>query len=161
MVPVLVLVPVLFIAGVLFGYFEALPRAAHFLLNFNSSNFDIELRAQDYYSFSITFLAALGLVFQVPVVIMGLIRLRIVSTRQLRKNRGYAILLIAIIAAVVTPTPDPVTMLITMAPLVLLFELSILLAWILERRLPAEEEWDEDDDEVLPLDEDPDDSLTI
>ncbi len=155
--PMLTLVPLLFVAGVLFGYFVALPRAAHFLLNFNSDQFDILVRAQDYYSFTITFLAALGLVFQVPVVVMGLTRLRIVNTRQLRKNRGYVILAISVIAAVVTPTPDPVTMLITMAPLVLLFELSILLAWVLERRRPSEEE----DEELLPLDEDPDPTLSI
>ena len=138
--PLLLLVPALFIAGVLFGYFVALPRAADFLLNFNSSNFDIQLRAQDYYSFAILFLAALGGVFQVPVVVMGLTRLRIVTTTQLRNNRGYVILAIAVIAAVVTPTPDPVTMLITMAPLVLLFELSILLAWVLERRRSSSDE---------------------
>ncbi|HVW17962.1 MAG TPA: twin-arginine translocase subunit TatC [Solirubrobacteraceae bacterium] len=154
--PVLMLVPLLFVAGVLFGYFVALPRAANFLLGFNSSNFDIELRAQDYYSFTITFLGALGLVFQVPIAVMALVRLGVVSTRQLRRNRGYAILLIAIIAAVVTPTPDPVTMLITMAPLVLLFELSILLARALERRRPQED----DEEELLPLDEDPFDTAT-
>jgi sec-independent protein translocase protein TatC len=146
--PVLLLVPLLFAGGVLFGYFEALPRATHFLLNYNSDQFDILLRAQDYYSFAIVFLGALGLVFQVPVAIMGLTRLGIVTTRQLRGNRGYAILVIAIVAAVVTPTPDPVTMLVTMAPLVALFELSILLAWLLERRRPSDEElaWADDEE---------------
>lgn len=138
--PLLLLIPALFIGGVLFGYFVALPRAAEFLLNFNSDNFDIQLRAQDYYSFAILFLAALGLVFQVPVAVMALTRLRVVTTKQLRKNRGYILLAIAVIAAVVTPTPDPVTMLITMAPLVVLFELSILLARVLERRSASGED---------------------
>jgi sec-independent protein translocase protein TatC len=137
--PLLLLIPALFVGGVLFGYFVALPRAAEFLLNFNSDNFDIQLRAQDYYSFAILFLAALGLVFQVPVAVMALTRLQVVTTKQLRKNRGYILLAIAVIAAVVTPTPDPVTMLITMAPLVVLFELSILLARVLERRSASEE----------------------
>jgi sec-independent protein translocase protein TatC len=155
--PVLVLVPLLFITGVLFGYFVALPRAAHFLLNFNSDNFDILLRAQDYYSFAVVFLGALGLVFQVPVVVMGLTRLQIVTTRQLRKSRGIAILVIAIVAAVVTPTPDPVTMLVTMAPLVVLFELSILLARVLERRRSD----DEDDEEEPMLGEDHHDTVTL
>lgn len=139
-VPLLLLIPALFIGGVAFGYFVALPRAADFLLNFNSDEFDIQLRAQDYYSFAIVFLAALGLVFQVPVAVMALTRLEIVSTAQLRRNRGYVILAIAVIAAVVTPTPDPVTMLITMAPLVVLFELSILLARVLERRRASDED---------------------
>ena len=144
--PVLVMVPLLFAAGVAFGYFVALPRAATFLLNFNSAHFDIQLRAQDYYSFSVTFLAAIGLLFQVPIGVLALTRLGIISTKQLRKNRGYVILGAAVVAAVATPTPDPVTMLITMAPLLVLFELSILLAALLERRRAANADNDDDSD---------------
>jgi sec-independent protein translocase protein TatC len=135
--PLLGLVPALFAAGVAFGYFVALPRAANFLLNFNDQQFDILLRAQDYYSFAVLFLGAVGLLFQVPIVVLALTRLEIVTTRQLRANRGYVILGIAIVAAVATPTPDPVTMLVSMAPLLVLFELSILLAALLERRRAA------------------------
>jgi sec-independent protein translocase protein TatC len=135
--PLLLMIPFLFASGVAFGYFVALPRAASFLLTFNQKHFDILLRAQDYYSFSITFLAAIGLLFQVPIGVLALTRLGILSTTQLRKNRGYVILGAAIVAAVATPTPDPVTMLITMAPLLVLFELSILLASLLERRRAA------------------------
>jgi sec-independent protein translocase protein TatC len=135
--PLLVMVPVLFFAGVAFGYLVALPRAAHFLLNFNASHFDILLRAQDYYSFTVLFLAAVGLLFEVPILVLALTRLEIVTPRQLRKNRGYVVLGVAIVAAVVTPTPDPVTMLLTMAPMLVLFELSILLASILDRRRAA------------------------
>ncbi|MEJ7783208.1 MAG: twin-arginine translocase subunit TatC, partial [Solirubrobacteraceae bacterium] len=132
--PILVLIPLLFIGGVLFAYFVALPKAADFLLNFNEQNFDIQLRAQDYYSFSVTFLASIGFLFQVPMGVLALTRLGIVSVAQLRKNRGYVLLATAVVAAVVTPTPDPITMLITMAPLVVLFELSILGASFLEGR---------------------------
>ncbi|MCW2990125.1 MAG: tatC [Solirubrobacterales bacterium] len=142
--PVLLMIPLLFIGGVLFGYFVALPRAASFLLNFNEQNFDIQLRAQDYYSFSVTFLAAIGLLFQVPMGVLALTRLGIVSVGQLRKNRGYVLLGTAIVAAIATPTPDPITMLITMAPLVVLFELSILGAAVLDRRKPADDEDDFD-----------------
>jgi sec-independent protein translocase protein TatC len=132
--PLMLMIPLLFVGGVAFAYFVALPRAADFLLNFNSSKFDIQLRAQDYYSFSVTFLAAIGLLFQVPIGVLALTRLGIISVAQLRKNRGYVILGCAVIAAIATPTPDPVTMLVTMAPLVILFELSILLAALLDRR---------------------------
>jgi sec-independent protein translocase protein TatC len=142
--PLLLMVPVLFAAGVAFGYFIALPRAAHFLLTFNQKHFDILLRAQDYYSFTITLLIALGAFFQVPIGVLALSRLGIVSATRLRKSRGYALLVNAIIAAVVTPTPDPVTMLITMAPIVVLFELSILLVSLLERRRTATADFDED-----------------
>src|SRR3954451_4272854 len=144
--PVLFGIPLLFIAGVAFGYFIALPRAANFLLNFNEQNFDIQLRAQDYYSFSITFLAVIGLLFQVPMAVMALVRLGIVSVAQLRKNRGYVVLAVAVVAAVATPTPDPVTMLICMAPLLVLFELSILGASVLERRRENNAEPDDSDD---------------
>jgi len=141
--PLLVMIPVLFAGGVAFGYFVALPRAANFLLNFNEKNFDIQLRAQDYYSFSVTFLAAIGLLFQVPMGVLALTRLGIVSVATLRKNRGYVVLGTAVVAAIATPTPDPVTMLICMAPLLILFELSILGASVLERR---REEADDDED---------------
>jgi sec-independent protein translocase protein TatC len=148
--PLLLMVPALFAAGVAFGYFVALPRAAKFLLNFNENQFDIQLRAQDYYSFAVVFLAAVGLLFQVPMAVLALTRLEIVSTRQLRKNRGYVVLGIAVVAAVATPTPDPVTMLVCMAPLLVLFELSILLAAALERRRAAEAALDDDLDLLTP-----------
>ena len=148
--PLLLMVPALFISGVAFGYFVALPRAAHFLLNFNDQHFDILLRAQDYYSFAVLFLAAVGLLFQVPIGVLALTRLEIVTPQQLRKNRGYVILGVAIVAAVATPTPDPVTMLVTMAPMVVLFELSILLASVLERRREASAALDDDLDPLTP-----------
>jgi sec-independent protein translocase protein TatC len=75
----------------------------------------------------------------------------VISARQLGRNRGYVILGLSVVAAVATPTPDPVTMLIAMAPLVILFELSIILARIFERRAEkrAEQEWDADDDPAV------------
>jgi sec-independent protein translocase protein TatC len=147
--PIMLMVPVLFAAGVAFGYFVALPRATHFLLNFNSSSFDILVRAADYYKFAVILIALIGLLFQIPVGVLAVTRLGVISARQLAHNRGYVILGIAVVAAVATPTPDPVTMLVAMAPLVVLFEFSVLLARIFERRRAAaasEERWDLDDD---------------
>lgn len=147
--PLMLMVPCLFLAGVAFGYFVALPRAIHFLLTFNDGNFDILIRATDYYKFAIILIALIGLLFQIPVGVLAVTRMGIVSARQLAKNRGYVILAIAVVAAVATPTPDPVTMLIAMAPLLVLFELSVLLARIFERRrarAEPEERWDLDDD---------------
>jgi len=146
------MVPFLFLCGVAFGYFVALPRAINFLQNFNDQSFDILIRAADYYKFSIILLLVIGVLFQIPVGVLAVTRLGVISARQLGKNRGYVILLLAVVAAVATPTPDPVTMLIAMAPLVVLFELSVLLARIFERRAEKrarEEEWDEDDDPAL------------
>jgi sec-independent protein translocase protein TatC len=126
--PLMSLVPVLFISGVVFGYFLALPRAVQFLQNYNDGAFDILVQAKDYYRFCTLLLAAMGLLFQIPVGVLAIVRLRILTLKQLRAYRGYALILFAVVAAVVTPTPDPFTMLIAMAPLVVLYEVSLLLA---------------------------------
>jgi Tat protein translocase TatC len=125
--PLLVLIPLLFLAGVVFAYFVVMPTATKFLLNFNNDQFNVQVRARDYYSFFSTTLLAVGVIFQVPVGILAVTRLGIVSPRQLSRNRRYAYLIIAIVAAAL-PGVDPVTMLIEMVPLLLLYELSILLA---------------------------------
>jgi sec-independent protein translocase protein TatC len=133
--PLMAMVPFLFIAGVVFAYYMVLPNAINFLQNFNDDQFDILLQAKDYYKFSITVLIAMGLCFQVPVGILACTRLGIVSVAQLRHSRRYSILGIAVIAMLL-PGQDPVTMLSLMVPLYLLFEGSILLAWLIERRSP-------------------------
>jgi Tat protein translocase TatC len=125
--PLLLLIPFLFLAGVAFAYFVVMPTATKFLLNFNNNQFNVQVRARDYYSFFSTTLLAVGIIFQVPVGILAVTRLGIITPRQLSKNRRYAYLVIAIVAAAL-PGVDPVTMLIEMAPLIVLYELSILLA---------------------------------
>ena len=130
--PLLLMSPVLFIAGVVFCYFVVLPPATDFLLSFNASEFNTQVRARDYYSFSTLTMLAMGLGFQVPIGIIALVRLDIVTVEQLRHNRRYAILAIAVLAALL-PTIDPVTMLLEMVPLLALYELSIVLAAALGR----------------------------
>ena len=125
--PLLLLVPFLFIGGVVFGYYVVLEKAIDFLLGFNADQFNTEIRARDYYGFVALSLMALGALFQIPVAVLVLTRAGIVTTDQLRRNRRYAILVIAIAAALL-PTVDPVTMILEMIPLIVLFELSILLA---------------------------------
>jgi sec-independent protein translocase protein TatC len=163
--PLMAMVPFLFIAGVVFAYYMVLPNAINFLQNFNDDNYDILIQARDYYKFSIMVLAAMGLLFQVPIGILAITRVGIVTPRQLRKNRRYAILVIAIVAMLL-PGQDPVTMLLLMAPLLVLFEGSILLAAIVDRRVErsrAREEAemaasdDEDDDDDIPHDSDRED----
>ncbi len=125
--PLLLLIPLLFIAGVVFAYFVVMPTATKFLLNFNNDQFNVQVRARDYYSFFSTTLLAVGVIFQVPVGILAVTRLGIITPRQLSKNRRYAYLVIAVVAAAL-PGVDPVTMLVEMLPLVVLYELSIVLA---------------------------------
>jgi sec-independent protein translocase protein TatC len=125
--PLLVMIPVLFIGGALFGYFLVVPAATKFLLHFNSDEFNTQIRARDYYYFVTTTMLACGAVFQMPVVILAMTRLGITSAEKLRKNRRYAILVCTIIGAAL-PGVDPVSMILETIPLILLFELSILLA---------------------------------
>jgi sec-independent protein translocase protein TatC len=134
--PLMSAVPVLFIVGVVFGYFVVLPPAVRFLQNFNNDSFDILVQARDYYRFSIMTLAMMGILFQVPVGILALTRLNVVSVPQLRAWRRYAIVVIAVVAMLL-PGTDPVTMLLSMLPLVVLYEASILIAALLDRRRPA------------------------
>jgi sec-independent protein translocase protein TatC len=125
--PLLLMAPVLFLVGIAFAYFVVMPAAVEFLLNFNDSQFNVQVRARDYYSFfSMTMLAG-GIVFQMPLAILAVTRLGIVSVAQLSANRRYAYLAIAVVAAAL-PGIDPITMLIEMVPLLALYELSILLA---------------------------------
>jgi sec-independent protein translocase protein TatC len=119
--------PLLFLAGVAFAFFVVMPAAVKFLLGFNDSQFNVQVRARDYYSFFATTLLAGGVVFQLPLAILALVRLEVVSLRQLRSGRRYAYLGIAVVAAAL-PGVDPVSMLIEMVPLLLLYELSIVLA---------------------------------
>jgi sec-independent protein translocase protein TatC len=130
--PMMLLAPLLFLAGVAFAYFVVMPAAVKFLLNFNDSQFNVQVRARDYYSFFSTTMLAGGIVFQVPMAILAVTRLGIVSVAQLSANRRYAYLAIAVLAAAL-PGVDPITMLIEMVPLLGLYELSILLARAFDR----------------------------
>jgi sec-independent protein translocase protein TatC len=124
---------VLFLGGLVFAYFVALPASIDFLTNFNSDDFDIQLRARDYYTFVLWVLIALAIVFELPIFVLALARLGIVPSSKLRRNRriGY----VAVTAlAVAMPGVDPVTLLFTMIPLLLLFEMSIWLAVFFDRR---------------------------
>jgi sec-independent protein translocase protein TatC len=125
--PIMLMAPVLFLAGVAFAYFAVMPAAVKFLLNFNDSQFNVQVRARDYYSFFSTTMLAGGIIFQLPLAVIAVTRLGIVSVAQLRSNRRYAYLAIAVVAAAL-PGVDPVSMLIEMVPLLALYELSILLA---------------------------------
>jgi sec-independent protein translocase protein TatC len=126
-IPFLVMAPGLFIAGVVFGYFVVLPAATKFLLNFNDTQFNIQIRARDYYSFFTLTLGVMGLIFELPIAILAVTRLGIVTPEQLSQNRRYAYVILVVVAMLL-PGTDPVTMLIEAVPLILLFEASVLLA---------------------------------
>ncbi|MBW8059369.1 MAG: twin-arginine translocase subunit TatC [Solirubrobacterales bacterium] len=130
--PILLLAPVLFLAGLAFSYFVVMPAAVNFLLGFNEGQFNVQVRARDYYSFFSTTMLAGGIVFQLPLAILAATQLGIVKVEQLAANRRYAYLAIAVLAAAL-PGVDPVSMLVEMVPLLVLYELSILLARVIRR----------------------------
>jgi sec-independent protein translocase protein TatC len=140
-VPFLMSVPLLFVAGVVFGYFVVLPAATKFLLNFNDQQFNIQIRARDYYSFFTLTLGVMGLIFQLPIGILAVTRLGITTPEQLASNRRYAYLVIAVVAMLL-PGTDPVSMLLEMVPLIVLFEASLIVARIFGR--PSEPAQDAD-----------------
>jgi sec-independent protein translocase protein TatC len=130
--PLMLAIPFLFIAGVTFGYFVVLPAAVRFFQNFNSSEFNVLVQANQYYHFAAVTLLAMGLVFQVPVAILAVTRAGIITPHQLRHNRRYAILACGAIAAFLPG--DAITLLLETVPLYLLFEMSLLLATLLDHR---------------------------
>jgi sec-independent protein translocase protein TatC len=154
--PLMLAVPFLFSAGAAFAYFFVLPKAIQVLQGFNSDNFDILIQARDLYKFTILTCIGMGALFQVPIGILALTRMEIISVAQLRANRRYAILVIAVIAMLL-PGTDPISLLLSMLPLVVLYEGSILVAAVLDRRArrrAAEE--DPEDAQLLGLDDEDD-----
>jgi sec-independent protein translocase protein TatC len=119
--------------GIVFGYFVVLPAAVHFLTNYDSDLFDIQIRARDYIGFATMVMVAVTLVFQVPIFILALVRIGLLSSRKLRRNRriGYAIMAGL---AVALPGVDPITTILEMIPLMLLYEGSIWLAVLADQR---------------------------
>jgi sec-independent protein translocase protein TatC len=131
--PLLTLAPLLFALGLAFGYFVVLPGAVSFLLHFNSSSFQTLVQARSYYQFILFTLLATGLFFEIPIAVLGLNRAGILTTRQLRKHRRYAIVAISALALLL-PGSDPVTTLLELIPMLALYELSILGTAVLEHR---------------------------
>jgi sec-independent protein translocase protein TatC len=125
--PLLLLVPVLFVTGVVFCYFVVLTPALDFLLNFNADEFNTQVRARDYYSFVTLLLLAMGIGFQIPVGVLAACKLGITNAEKLRRSRRYAIVTVVVLASLL-PTLDPLTLILESVPLYALFELSILMA---------------------------------
>jgi len=121
------------LGGVLFGYYVILPPAIHFLTNYDSSHFTIQLRARDYYRFVGFVLLGVALAFEVPVFVLALVRLRILSAAQLRHTWRVGIFVMVVIG-VLLPGVDPVSTILSVIPLVLLYVLAIGLATFLEPR---------------------------
>jgi sec-independent protein translocase protein TatC len=124
------------LGGVVFGYFVILPPAIHFLTNYDSAHYDILIRARDYYRFVSFVLLGVALAFEVPVFVLALVRLHILSAAQLRRTWRVGIFVMTVIG-VLLPGVDPVSTILSVIPLVLLYLLSIGLATFFEPRWRA------------------------
>jgi sec-independent protein translocase protein TatC len=146
-----VLGTILFVGGILFSYFVVMPAATPFLLNFDGSQYIIQIRARNYYSFVGLTSMAIGILFQLPIFILGLCRIGVLSAARLRRSRriGYVL---CFAVAVALPGIDPVTTTFQAVPLLLLFEGSIWLAIFFEKRWEAARAAAEADDTVDPPD---------
>lgn len=121
-------VTIMFLTGAWFGYFVAAPRALEFLSGWNSEFLKWEITAQNAVSFFLRLVIGIGIGFQLPIVVFVLSKLGIVKVAQLRQWRKYAYLILLIAAAIITPTPDPLNMMVVAVPLVLLYEMGILIS---------------------------------
>ncbi len=142
----LVLSMALFITGVVFMYYVVLPRALDFLTSYDDELYDIQIRASYYYSFAAMTLLAGGLAFLMPIFVLALVRLRVLTSDRLRKNRRIAFVAL-LCFAILLPTVDPVSLAFEVVPLLILFEMSIWLSVLMERRW--DRGWDEEYAESL------------
>ncbi|HKV06028.1 MAG TPA: twin-arginine translocase subunit TatC [Candidatus Acidoferrales bacterium] len=126
---------VLFLCGIAFGYFVMLPQVLTYIISFaNDGPIKPLISANEYFSLIVVVLLGLGIIFEMPVVVFILSLFGIVTPKFLLKNFRYAMLLITVLAAIVTPTPDATTMLIFMAPMIVLYFLSVLVSYAVIRR---------------------------
>ena len=123
----------LFGAGIAFGYYVVLPKAISFLTTFDDELYEEQIRASYYLSFVTAALLGMALVFELPIFVLTLVRLRILTADRLRRNRRIGMVLVVVVA-ILLPTVDPVSLFFEAVPLLALFELSIWLALFMERR---------------------------
>src|SRR5262249_15104036 len=126
-------VVLLFIAGVAYGFFFAAPRALQFLAGFMSDMFEWSPEGSETITFFLTLMIGLGLAFQLPVVMFILAKLGVVSPKKMSSWRKYAILVLMILAAVITPSTDPFNMMVVFVPLYVLYEAGILVSRLFAR----------------------------
>jgi sec-independent protein translocase protein TatC len=133
-VPFVFFSTLLFLSGVSFGYFVALPPAFEFFVSFNSKYLQAMLSFKDYLSLFVTFLLGFGVSFELPIFIFFLTKLGIVNAKMLSTQRRYAILVIFVVAAILTPSPDALSQVLMAIPLMFLYEISIFVSRFAEKK---------------------------
>ncbi len=133
-VPFVITSTLLFIGGVCFGYFLVLPPAYKFFLEFSTDYLKPMLSIREYISLTLKLLLAFGIIFEIPVFLFFMTKIGLVTPRQLARTRRYAIVICFIIAAIITPTPDAFTQCMMAIPMVILYEVGILISKLTYRR---------------------------
>jgi len=125
----------LFMLGVLFAYFIVLPSTLDYFFNYSKSlNWRPQWSVREFFSFTTQFIISFGLAFELPLAVLLLVKLEIVSYAVLKRTRAFAVVIILFLAAIITPTTDIFTLLVMAGPMYLLYEVCILIAWLMERK---------------------------
>jgi sec-independent protein translocase protein TatC len=123
-----------FLAGVVFSYLVLVPTALKFFASFGTKNIDLNIAADRYISFLLSLILGAGLVFELPMISYFLSKIGILNPTFMRRYRRHAIVAILIISAIVTPTPDIVTQSLLAAPMIFLYEVSILISKFAQKK---------------------------
>ena len=145
----------LFLGGCAMAYFVILPKGLSWLLTFSAGYFNVQLRAEDYFTFMALFVLAFGVTFELPVVLVLLAKVGVIDDKFLKKNRRWAVVILAVAAAVITPSQDAFSMLAMFLPLYVLYEVSVVLARFVQPKPAADPLIDEGPDD------DPDDGTLV
>lgn len=141
-IPFVIFSTILFVGGALFGYFVVFPFGFKFFLGFSNESIQALPSVKQYFSFSIKLLFAFGVVFELPVVVFFLTKIGVVTPSLMKRKRKYAILLTFVMAAILTP-PDVITQCMMAGPLIVLYEISIMISRMARRKKVTEEEAEE------------------
>lgn len=133
-IPFVVSSTVFFVGGAIFGYTIVFPAAFNFLAGYAGTNLELLPSMGEYFTLTIRLLLGFGIAFELPILMVFLGLVGIVDASMLRRNRKYAILIIFTAAAIITPTPDILNQILMAGPLLLLYELSIFLVWLIARK---------------------------
>jgi len=148
--PVVFSSTMLFLGGCALAYFLVLPKGLGWLLTFSAGYFNVQLRAEDYFMFMALFILAFGVVFELPVVLVLLAKVGVIDDKFLKRNRRWAVVILAVAAAVITPSQDAFSMLAMFIPLYVLYEVSVVLARFVQPKresAPAVEDTRDDGDD--------------
>jgi sec-independent protein translocase protein TatC len=138
--PFISIATVFFVAGVSFGYYIVFPVAFKFFVSYTTDTIRILPSIKEYLSFSCMFLLSFGAIFEIPIFLFFLVKTGVLKEKQLRSNRKYAILIAFVVAAVLTPTPDVVNQTLMAVPIIILFEISLIMIKLFGRQKASAEE---------------------